>query len=271
MPADADLTSAAAGSELMRDTLECAFCCGPISSHATACRHCGRDVTIPLPLMRRLADQMDANRALKAENDDLRAQLAQAKSALPSSPASVSSSRQLTAILACALVSFVLLLSSHYLIVIRFDLNTIFLRLASVALPVLVAAAIPGGWRAPIWLHVIVGIVLGLASVAAMSGAVALVDRVSWLPTTQRDAFEAAEYALSIALAHVAGVLVARAFAGFLERRDRRLFQARGAAESVDKAFQGALKLHGMWEAAAPLLATAAALWAGLRAVVGGP
>ena len=271
MPADAELDPATVGAVPGRQLLECAFCCGPIRSNATVCRHCGRDLAVPLPLMQRLADQIEANKALKAENEDLRSQMAQANGAMARGLTGENQAIRIAPIFICALLSFFVLVSSHYLIVIKLDLNTVFLRLASVALPALMAVAIPGGWRAPIWVHVIAGIALGLASVVAMSGAVALVDRVPWLPATQRDALEAAEYALSIALAHIAGVLAARAFVAFLERRDRRLLQPRSAAERAEKAFEGALKLHGMWEAAAPLLATAAALWAGLRAVVGGP
>jgi len=223
-----------------------------------------------MPIMRRLAEQTTANEALKLQIAELQDELneARATNALPSRDDR--KSRHLSGVLLCAGLSLFLLLVIHYLFVIKFDINTVFLRVASVVVPMVVASSISSCWRAPMGLHLVVAPLLGIASVMMMAGVVSVIDHVPWLPTTKRDVFEFAEYILSIALAHIAGILTARAISRLLERRHRNASRFKDTAPKAEQAFRGVLKVHELWEAAAPLLATGGALWAGLRAIVRG-
>lgn len=248
--------------------LECAFCCGPINPRATVCRHCSRDVTVPLPFMRRIAEITSENENLKTEINELKDKLQNAQLALSLSTHSDGRSRYLGAAILAMLLSFIMLMVAHYLLVIKFDFSTLMLRVASVALPIFSTTIVPNNWRTPLWVQIIFATFLGCVTVFAMSGVVAIVDHVPWLPTTRRDAFEVAEYALSIALAYLAGTLARRALANFFYKRKLKRNQIKNLSKSAEKTLYGAVKIHAMWEALAPLLATGASLWAGLRAVI---
>ena len=105
----------------------------------------------------------------------------------------------------------VLILLAHYLIVVMFDLNTLVLRLATLTIPFVFGFILYRQARhGPVW-ALLLGAGIGVVSVIGMLSSVALVDTAPIIPSARREWQEAIEYLAGIALATVAGNLLARA------------------------------------------------------------
>jgi hypothetical protein len=104
----------------------------------------------------------------------------------------------------------ILSLLAHYLIIMKLDLNPIYLRLAAIAIPIPVGFLLFRNLRLGIGPAILLGLVASLAAVAGMLTFVGLVDARSILPTGTREWQEAAEYVASMTLATGAGNLLAR-------------------------------------------------------------
>jgi hypothetical protein len=104
----------------------------------------------------------------------------------------------------------ILSLLAHYLIIMKLDLNPIFLRLAAIAIPIPVGFLLFRSLRLGIGPTTLLGLGASLASVAGMSTFVGLVDAHPILPASTREWQEVAEYVASMTLATAAGNLLAR-------------------------------------------------------------
>jgi len=109
--------------------------------------------------------------------------------------------------------SFVGLLTADIIIIWQFDLNTIFLRLASIAIPMLSAMSYPSRHRPHLALMLGIAAVLGVSSVISMSALTAWQEHISIFPRTVHEAHLVVEYMCSIALSFVTGDLIARSLA----------------------------------------------------------
>jgi hypothetical protein len=192
--------------------LLCPFCAEEIKEQAVVCRHCHRDLAVQKPLL-------DENQALRKEIEDLRRQFnslqrtailhrgsprptAQDKSAFAFSPRYVA---------VYLLLPILLLLAAHYLIVIRFDLRELVLRLVSIALSLPFGFALYWRRRASPTLLIVTATIVGIAAVGGMLAAMSLIDvNVPIIPRDRREWQEAVEQALSIGLAMSAGYMFAR-------------------------------------------------------------
>ena len=106
------------------------------------------------------------------------------------------------------LIPSLLLLAAHVIVTILLDVSAVYLRIASVIIPipfgVMLYAANKIGVRGAVGF----GIVTAFLSVTAMLIAIEVVDKVPIVPDTLREWREAFEYALSIMLAYVTGNLL---------------------------------------------------------------
>jgi class 3 adenylate cyclase len=103
----------------------------------------------------------------------------------------------------------VLLLLGHYVIVVKFDLYTGFLRAFSLALPALVGYVFSRSSGTGVGWALMLGATAGVLSVLGMHVVIGFVDSTSIVPVSLRDWQEAMEYALGITFAAVGGSLVA--------------------------------------------------------------
>jgi hypothetical protein len=102
-----------------------------------------------------------------------------------------------------------LLIAAHFVIIVIFDISPLYLRLASIAIPLPFGFALLWFSHHSVHWSIFVGIVIGLLSTVGMLTVVAFVDNVPILPESFRDWRETLEYVASIALATITGSVIA--------------------------------------------------------------
>jgi hypothetical protein len=180
--------------------MECPFCAETIKDEATVCKHCARDLRVVRPVLLEIQD-------LVAELDKLQRRLdsVNTRLALRDRPARFLSIHAAGYVLPAV----ALLLAAHYLVTVQFNVSPLYLRLASfvIPLPFGIATYAVGkiGYRGAFGL----GLLIALLSVSGMLTVIGLIDNVPIVPSTFLEWRESFEYGLSIALAFLAGNILA--------------------------------------------------------------
>ncbi len=255
--------------------VNCPFCAEEIKPEAVVCKHCRRDLSIVKPLQEEIRRLTTTVAELTAEVEALRGATAQPQAApmVAAAPAGVPNSRG--GAVAVMAVPLLLLLLAHYLIVVRYDADTLILRMISIAIPLFSAVALTPLRRQGLAFSTVAGLSLGVVAVLAMSAVVSRVDQVPLLPTSAREWREIVEYMASIGLSFITGALLVRALGGrntptaapstLFVKLNRLVDRTVSTAESLEKRAQ---TLQNLFNATAPALAAAAAVATGLRSLL---
>jgi hypothetical protein len=180
--------------------MECSFCAETIKDEALVCRHCSRDLRVVRPIVienQNLVTELDQ---LQRELDRINTQLA-----FLDRPVYFALRHVLIFVVTPAL----LLLTAHFIVTILLDVSAVYLRTASVIIPIPFGVMLYAVNKIGVRGTVGFGIATALLGVTAMLVVVGVVDKVPVVPDALREWREAGEYALSIVLAYVTGSLLA--------------------------------------------------------------
>ena len=275
--------------------MRCPYCVSEIDNAALACPRCARDLYLFKPLLEKIgqlektvADQaksVAANAeqriaALEAEIATIKAERADAvpvevvvqNPAPPAVPAAQFGKGLLEALLP----ALALLVAAHWLLLFVYDVRPIFLRLATIFLPVpfgfLLGMRFPNEFRNSF----IAAIALATAGVFSMLGVTASIDQVPLLPQDARDWRETLEYIVSITLAFATGVILgehhARKQLAELKTNRVVLLLARAFVPNeegklgIEKAVK---KLTKLSDVVMPTATGAASIYAGIKVFLG--
>lgn len=264
--------------------MKCPYCASDIAREALVCPVCRRDLYLFKPLLARIAElearlaDLPAIEALQARIQALEGQAGGAAgevAAADQAPAPFGPGGWLMA----WGVPLLLLLAAHGLVVIALDLNTLYLRILSLFIP------LPFGYlllrRAPG--HFLLGTVAAFAMAAlavfGMSGVVAWTDGVPWLPQGRVEWREFVEYALSIGFSYLTGMLLARLHAqdsagpqAVVEGNSLAVALARhlvSGPPSIAKIQEAVRRVNEIGSSLVALGTTALSIYTGLKGLVG--
>lgn len=198
--------------------MECPYCVSEIDDKAHVCPQCSRDLYLLKPLLEKvaaleagaataLATHADVNVAeLQERIATLEAQLVAAGGAISTEVATpISTLRQLAVYWVPPLV---LLLIAHALLIVVYDTNTLYLRIASLLIPLPFGYALMRRNTQGFTTWLLAGFAMALLAVLGMSYVISRVDMVPALPASAQEWREFAEYAASIGFSYATGLLM---------------------------------------------------------------
>lgn len=261
--------------------MKCPYCLSLVEDEAMVCKVCTRDLYLFKPMMekiRKLEEQIQTQQS----EEELHQRIAELEEALLQAHEAVHARResvwtQLFNIGQFFLIPLALLLLGHALITVVYDLPLLYLRLASVVLPM------PFGY----WLFrsrkrlllpwFIAAAALAAGSVIGMSAITGWVDHTPVMPKNMLEWKEFIEYATSISLSFLTGMWLGgmayrrthrRAMQGpnrFLRTLVAHLSEGKLSGDSVQ---QLVTKLEGLGGTAVAIGTTAMSVYTGLKSLM---
>jgi hypothetical protein len=179
--------------------MECPFCTETVRDEALVCKHCSRDLRVARPVIVEIQEVV-------AELDRLRSELAHVNAKLnglrhPTRTVLVYAATYV-------LVPAALLVAAHILVTIVLNVSPLYLRLASVVIPLPFGLVLYAWEKVGVRGAILLGFVTASLAILCMLTVTGLNDNVPIIPGPWIEWREAIEYAASIALAFVTGNIV---------------------------------------------------------------
>jgi hypothetical protein len=254
--------------------MECPFCAETIKDEALVCKHCSRDLRVVRPVLLEIQD-------IVAELDRLRRDLDRTGARLQRIRYPVRYFALLAALYVVA--PAVLLVAAHIVVTILLNVSPLYLRLASVIIPVpfgfLAYPVHKLGFRDAVGL----GVLTATCSVMCMLTVTGLNDHVPILPASSGEWHEVFEYGASIALAfgsgNILGVIVFQVLPQILSQGGKpnaaafRIARLLGQHVGEEQLRRRARLIQDLMRTVGPLAGVvttlAGSVYAGLKGVIG--
>lgn len=193
--------------------MKCPYCVSELDSQTLVCKHCMRDIALPIQLMSRvkeLEEQLYALQINQHSQDDLKESLI-----VPVDPPITESSYDKYRNFFFDFVKFFLLplfliLLAHVLITVIYDTKILYLRLVTLILPMFFGYFLFHKQSRNTFLWLVCVVMLGGVSVAGMSAVTSHVDHSPIWPQTIYVWRDFVEFAASIAFSYITGMLLGR-------------------------------------------------------------
>lgn len=254
--------------------MECPFCAERVKDEALACKHCSRDLRVVRPMVLEVQDIVSELDKLRLELDHVTAKLYRKRH--PVRYFAIHS-------IAYILIPAALLLVAHIVITIVLNVSPVFLRIASVVIPLPFGLAIHAIQKVGLRGAAAAGVLTAVVSVAAMLTVIGFHDHVPIIPRSWLEWREVAEYGLSIALAFVTGniigMLIFQILPSTMARGGKpnvaayRIARMLGQHVGEDQLRRRARIIQDLMQTAGPVGGIAAtalgSLYAGLKGIIG--
>lgn len=254
--------------------MECPFCNETIKDEAIACKNCSRDLRFIRPTLLEIQN-------LVSELDTLAHRLDRAKVVL--ARLSHPWRYYFTHLALYVLAPAVLLVAAHIVITIALDVSPLYLRIASIVLPLLFGIASVPLHKLDTIEALLVGVATAALGVGCMLAVTGMNDNVPIIPASAREWREVAEYAASISLAllsgNVLGQVIFRILPNTLAQGGKpnavtfRAARLLGEHVGREQLRRRARLIQELAQTIGPLVGAAAgvagSLYTGLRAVLG--
>jgi len=254
--------------------MECPFCAETIKDEALACKHCSRDLRVVRPVLLEIQDVV-------AELDKLRRDLDRADARLQRIKHPV---RYFAVLLALyVLAPTILLVAAHIIVTIALNISPLYLRLASLIIPVPFGFATYPIHKIGFRGAFLLGVATAALSVTCMLTVTGLNDNVPILPASRGEWREVFEYSASIALAlgsgNILGHMIFQVLPRILSQGGKpnaaafRIARLLGAHVGEEQLRRRARLIQDLLQTIGPLagvVATAVgSVYAGLKGVIG--
>jgi hypothetical protein len=256
--------------------MQCPYCVSEISNEALACPNCTRDLYLFKPLLAKIGEleQKVALLDLRLSEVNTPVETPAATSTRPDIPATHPAEG-----FVLWLSPLLLLLVAHLLITVTYDLNTLYLRIVSLMIPLPFGILLMSRQRRHFGFWAVAAFVMAALAVIGMSSITHFVDHTAILPQDRREWKEFIEYAASVGFSVMTGMLLGR----MIWRRREQAFEAAQARnltrklatlfsngqQNAEKIQTSIKKLNDLGSSLAAAGTTAISAYTGLRGFLG--